>query len=673
MLNTATTVQIVGLGTCTVVAAQAGDEVWAPAVNATREFVIGTVRPATPTVASVSAGNAQATVSWNPPVHDGGSPITGYRVTSVPGGLTCETNNSSDRNCTVAGLSNGKEYRFTVQAINAIGASLASEQSPQVTPATTADAVVGLTLSSTNKKLTAEWIMPEQLGGGNFVRFEMFIRETGGTYGDAFVSNDSSLTSFEFTKKDPNDTTTASDLVNGESYDVKIVIITDAIMAGDQSVTVLAGNSTEATQVPADVPSAPTNATILTTDGTQASISWIASSSDGGAVITAYSVTATANNVAVTCLMQATLDTNCEISALQPGQTVNVSIRGVNRIGSSVEATATMTLPTPPSPPTINTATSGRGFIQVIWAAPASDGGMALTGYIAKAMARGTNQVIAECTTIGTSCDLIVSGTEFDFDFAVWSMNRVGMSDSSNMLSPQRPSVSPTPTPTPTPKREPTTNPDAPIFVWSARNPMYLPSGEQVKLQQGSTMAWRNGEFVEVNLVAAGTSVLQLSAGGGVVLQMQSLHPSGKPMDVSANGLLQVYQNRTIRIAGTGFAPNSFATIWIFSKETKLGEVMTDATGSFVEEFPIIPGVPVGDHTIQINGEHPDGSVRTVAMGVNVQGEAFAPAEEVTTEASGPSESESNQALGVIGAVALAFLGGIGVGALTLSQRRRKI
>jgi hypothetical protein len=202
---------------------------------------------------------------------------------------------------------------------------------------------------------------------------------------------------------------------------------------------------------------------------------------------------------------------------------------------------------------------------------------------------------------------------------------------------------------------------------------MYLPSGAQIELQQGATMAWSNGEQVDVNLVAAGTSVLQLSAGGGVVLQMQSLHLSGQPMDVSATGMLQVYQDRTIRIAGTGFAPNSYATIWIFSKETKLGEVMTDATGSFVQAFPITTDIPLGDHTIQINGEHPDGSVRTVAMGVNVQGEAFAPAEEVTTEASGPTESESDQALGVIGAVALAFLGGIGVGILTLSQRRRKL
>jgi hypothetical protein len=56
-------------------------------------------------------------------------------------------------------------------------------------------------------------------------------------------------------------------------------------------------------------------------------------------------------------------------------------------------------------------------------------------------------------------------------------------------------------------------------------------------------------------------------------------------------------------------------------------------------------------------------------MGVSVFGEDFAP-EEVVVDASG--QSDANQALGVIGAVGLAFLGGIGVGILTLSQRRRK-
>jgi hypothetical protein len=116
------------------------------------------------------------------------------------------------------------------------------------------------------------------------------------------------------------------------------------------------------------------------------------------------------------------------------------------------------------------------------------------------------------------------------------------------------------------------------------------------------------------------------------------------------------------------------ATVWLFSEPVKLGEIQADANGGFADLFAINSTIPLGDHTIQINGQHTDGSVRTVAMGVSVFGEDFAP-EEVITDASGSNgsnESDSNQALGVIGAVALAFFGGIGVGALTLSQRRRK-
>jgi hypothetical protein len=113
------------------------------------------------------------------------------------------------------------------------------------------------------------------------------------------------------------------------------------------------------------------------------------------------------------------------------------------------------------------------------------------------------------------------------------------------------------------------------------------------------------------------------------------------------------------------------ATVWLFSEPVKLGEIQADANGGFADLFDINSSIPLGDHTIQINGQHTDGSVRTVAMGVSVFGEDFAP-EEVITDASAPSESDSNQALGVIGAVALAFLGGIGVGILMLSQRRRK-
>jgi len=87
--------------------------------------------PGAPTIGTAYAGTAQAVVTFTAPVSNGGSPITGYTVTSVPGGLTA-TGTASP--ITVTGLTNGTAYTFTVTATNAISTGVASSASNSVTP-----------------------------------------------------------------------------------------------------------------------------------------------------------------------------------------------------------------------------------------------------------------------------------------------------------------------------------------------------------------------------------------------------------------------------------------------------------------------------------------------------------------------------------------------------------
>ncbi|MBO9599126.1 MAG: S-layer homology domain-containing protein, partial [Cohnella sp.] len=87
--------------------------------------------PGAPTNVTAASGSGSVTVSFTPPASDGGSPITGYTVTSSPGGITA-TGTSSP--ITVTGLSTDTAYTFTVTATNAAGTSEASNASNSVAP-----------------------------------------------------------------------------------------------------------------------------------------------------------------------------------------------------------------------------------------------------------------------------------------------------------------------------------------------------------------------------------------------------------------------------------------------------------------------------------------------------------------------------------------------------------
>ena len=106
-----------------------GSESGAITLNVTVET---TSVPSAPTRVIAAPLNGGASISWRKPATNFAT-ITSYRVTSNPGGRTCEVA-ATVRFCTISGLTNGVSYRFSVIAINPAGNSASSTSSNAVVP-----------------------------------------------------------------------------------------------------------------------------------------------------------------------------------------------------------------------------------------------------------------------------------------------------------------------------------------------------------------------------------------------------------------------------------------------------------------------------------------------------------------------------------------------------------
>jgi len=92
------------------------------------------VAPGPPTGVSGTPGIGQVSLSWSAPASNGGSAITGYRVTPRIGGSAQPVRvfNSAATAQSITGLANGTTYTFVVRAVNAAGTGAASAASASI-------------------------------------------------------------------------------------------------------------------------------------------------------------------------------------------------------------------------------------------------------------------------------------------------------------------------------------------------------------------------------------------------------------------------------------------------------------------------------------------------------------------------------------------------------------
>lgn len=276
--------------------------------------------PGAPTGAQGTAGDGQATVSWQAPSSDGGNPIDQYEVTASPGGATAVVDGDT-LEATITGLANGTAHTFTVRARNGAGYGPASAASAAVTPRTSPGSPTGVAAVAGNGQATVSWTAPASDGGSAVDAYEVEASPGGAK---VQVGADST-------------TATVAGLANGTAYTFVVRARNDAGFGAD--------SVPSSAVTPAGEPGRPAKPTVRSGDR-RAVVSWTAAAANGSPV-TGYTVTASPGGATVT--VDGT-STSATVSGLSNGTAYTFTVVASNAVGSS-PASPTSDAVVPAAPP----------------------------------------------------------------------------------------------------------------------------------------------------------------------------------------------------------------------------------------------------------------------------------------------------------------------------------
>jgi hypothetical protein len=117
-------------------------------------------------------------------------------------------------------------------------------------------------------------------------------------------------------------------------------------------------------------------------------------------------------------------------------------------------------------------------------------------------------------------------------------------------------------------------------------------------------------------VIVDNSSAQVITTSGGVLAVEAKSGASSIPVD--ERGRVQMVKNNSVETQGAGLAPNSEFAVYLFSEPTLLGIGVTDSQGRFFASFPVEKELPLGDHTLQVNGTLLDGKASSISMPVSV-------------------------------------------------------
>lgn len=363
--------------------------------------------PDAPISVVATRGNAQASIAFQVPPSDGGSPITNYTVTSIPESHI-GTGNASP--IMVTGLTNGTAYTFTVTATNIAGTGQSSSISNSVTPATIPDAPTSPIAIAGNAQVSLSWTSPIWNGGTEITDYVIEYK----------LSSEPTIWSVFSDGITPNTNTIVNGLINGLSYDFRIYSVND-VGQGSQSL--------ETSSMPVTVPDAPT-AVSGVAGNAQVSVSFTPPIFNGGSTINSYTVTSNPGNFTATGNASLII-----VTGLTNGTAYTFTVTATNAVGESLPSSlSSPVIPiTVPDAPTSVLATEGNTQASISFTPPVFDGGTPITSYTAISTPGGF-------TGTGINSPIMITGLTngTTYTFKVKATNIVGdgpLSSSSNQVT----------------------------------------------------------------------------------------------------------------------------------------------------------------------------------------------------------------------------------------------
>jgi hypothetical protein len=429
--GTASSATVTGLtnGTAYTFTVTATDAVGTGAASAPSAAVTPGPVPAPPVDVQATTGNATATVTWAAPASAGGSAITSYIVTAVPGGAT-QTAAGATLTATFTSLTNNTPYRFTVVAVNSYGDSAPSGSSPAVTPTAplAPDAPFITNVTGEDSAVEVTWVPPDT-GTADLTSYTITASVGGST-----VS----------TTSEPDTATeaTITGLTNRTQYTFTIAA-ENAVGTGASSPP-----SVPVAPLPATAPLAPANVVAVPQDG-QIQVGW-AAPPDSGSPITGYTVTVSPATISAVSVAADT--TVATLAGLTNGTAYTVSVTATNEAGTSPAGQAGPATPetviAPGAPASVIGSVTASGTVSVSWAPPMDPGTAAITGYRVSASIGGTVETTtaattSTCTGTPARCTVSVTGLTAStaYTFTVTATSSAGTSPASEATDPVTPTL----------------------------------------------------------------------------------------------------------------------------------------------------------------------------------------------------------------------------------------